>query len=256
MEKYFFEAFHGLDRLAPGSKISTLKALSMFNPSKEHINILDVGCGNGIHTMLLAQEFPKASIIAIDNHMPYIETLNKTASNLKLSDRVVGKCISMLDMPFEENFFDLIWSEGAIYIAGFEKGLRDWKRFLKKEGYLICSELCWTTNTPQEEIYAYWIEEYPLIDTIENKIKQIKNAGYHYESHFIIPVSDWTDNYYTPLQHNLTMMLEKYKNNEIAKQVIDTLQIEIDLYHKYSSQYSYAFFGMSKQSQLSITMGI
>jgi len=27
--------------------------------------------------------------------------------------------------------FDLIWSEGAAYIMGFERALTDWRRFLK-----------------------------------------------------------------------------------------------------------------------------
>ncbi|SNS52461.1 Methyltransferase domain-containing protein [Anaerovirgula multivorans] len=246
MEKYFFEAFEGLDRLAPGSKASTLKAISMFNNSKEHIKILDIGCGNGIHTMLLAQEFPNALIIAIDNHMPFIEHLNNTAQKYGLSDRVIGKCISMFEMPFEDNSFDLIWSEGSIYIAGFENGLRDWKRFLRDDGYFICSELSWIINTPSEEICGFWNEEYPQIDTIENKINQIKNTGYSYKSHFIMPVTDWTENYYTPLQKNLNVMLKKYENNQVAKQVINMLQTEINLYHKYCSEYSYVFYIMSK----------
>jgi len=246
MRKYFFEAFECLNRLAPGSKHSTLKAISMFKSSKEHIKILDIGCGNGIHTMLLAHEFPNASIIAIDNHMPFIENLNDTANKNGLSERVIGKCISMFEIPFEDNSFDLIWSEGAIYITGFENGLRDWKRFLKDDGYLICSELSWITNTPSEEIYNYWNEAYPQIDTVENKIKQIEKAEYRYKSHFIIPITDWVDNYYNPLQDSLNEMLNKYNNNESAKQVIDTLQREINLYHKYSDEYSYAFYVMSK----------
>ncbi|MBO8157181.1 MAG: class I SAM-dependent methyltransferase [Bacillaceae bacterium] len=247
MEKYFFEAFEGLSRLAPGSKASTLKAISMFNRSKEDpIRILDIGCGNGIHSMLLAQEFPNASVIAIDNHGPFIKHLNETAKKYGLSDRVTGKCMSMFEMPFKESSFDLIWSEDAIYIAGFEKGLRDWKKYLKKDGYLICSEISWITNTPSEEISAYWNEDYPFIDTIENKIKQIERAGYQYQSHFILPVTDWTDHYYTPLQNNLNQMKKKYKDNEVAKQVIDELQTEIDMYHKYSHEYSYVFYSMTK----------
>jgi hypothetical protein len=37
-------------------------------------------------------------------------------------------------LPFGDNIFDLIWSEGAIYIMGFEKGIALWKRHLKPEG--------------------------------------------------------------------------------------------------------------------------
>ncbi|EOD01718.1 hypothetical protein [Caldisalinibacter kiritimatiensis] len=41
-------------------------------------------------------------------------------------------------------------------------------------------------------------------------------------------------------------MLKKYKDNEIAKQVIDMLQTEINMYHKYCNEYTYVFYSMSK----------
>ncbi len=46
------------------------------------------------------------------------------------------KCVvgSMDDLPFKEEELDLIWSEGAIYNIGFEKGLREWRKYLKKMG--------------------------------------------------------------------------------------------------------------------------
>lgn len=33
--------------------------------------------------------------------------------------------MSMFEMDFEPESFDLIWSEGSIYIAGFQTGLKD-----------------------------------------------------------------------------------------------------------------------------------
>lgn len=246
MENYFFEAFEGMDRLAPGSEESTLKAISMYKGPREAPDILDIGCGNGIHTMLLAREFSNAKIIAIDNHQGFVEELNNKVSSMGWSDRVSGKCISMFDMNFDEESFDLIWSEGAIYIAGFERGLKEWKKFLKEDGFLICSEVSWIVDNPSDEISAFWEEEYPQIDTIENKIKQIEAAGYTYQGHFVLPSRDWTDNYYDPLQANLDRMLEKYRENDMAKQVVAMLQHEIDMYHKYMDEYSYVFYAMTK----------
>ena len=40
--------------------------------------------------------------------------------------------MSMFEMSFDDETFDLIWAEGSIYIAGFVRGIRDWKRLLKK----------------------------------------------------------------------------------------------------------------------------
>ncbi|GAM56739.1 probable transcription regulator [Vibrio ishigakensis] len=47
----------------------------------------------------------------------------------------------MGDLPFEEDSFDVLWSEGAVYNIGFETGIRDWRKYLKSGGTLVVSEL-------------------------------------------------------------------------------------------------------------------
>ena len=46
----------------------------------------------------------------------------------------------MDQLPFHREELDLIWSEGAIYNIGFERGLKEWKEFLKPGGYVAISE--------------------------------------------------------------------------------------------------------------------
>ena len=80
MEKYFYEAFNGMKRFGPGSDESTLRAIKMFPANTSRLKILDIGCGIGTHTLILAKHFPEADIIAIDNHAPHIEKLNEAAA--------------------------------------------------------------------------------------------------------------------------------------------------------------------------------
>ncbi|MGE5484827.1 MAG: hypothetical protein ACM3X4_07420 [Ignavibacteriales bacterium] len=49
--------------------------------------------------------------------------------------------MSMLQLSFPPESFDLIWSEGAIYIMGFGNGLTAWKPLLRRGGYVVVSEL-------------------------------------------------------------------------------------------------------------------
>ena len=46
----------------------------------------------------------------------------------------------MLDMDFTEGTFDIIWSEGALYFMGFQKGLRRCRQLVKNGGYVAVSE--------------------------------------------------------------------------------------------------------------------
>lgn len=244
-EKTFFEAFEGMARMAPGSDASTQKAADLLNRQDEPLKILDAGCGNGIHSLLLAHLFPKADITAIDNHGPFIDHLNQAAAAQGLSHRVKGQVADMCKLPFGPGSFDLIWSEGAIYIIGFQRGLQEWKQLLKPEGALICSEIVWLNETPSTAICDFWKAEYPEIDTLAAKLQQIAEAGYTSLGHFIMPPGDW-DNYYRPLKHNLDRMMNEKGHLPVVQEVTQALQREIDLYHHFGNEYSYAFFVMKK----------
>ena len=58
-EKYLYEAFGGMKWLGPPRAASTRRAMDFF-PPKSGIKILDVGCGAGTHTLMLAERFPEA----------------------------------------------------------------------------------------------------------------------------------------------------------------------------------------------------
>ena len=61
MSSYFYLAFEGMKRLGPGSDDSTRRAMEWYQPGEEEIRILDMGCGRGTQTLLLAERYPKAT---------------------------------------------------------------------------------------------------------------------------------------------------------------------------------------------------
>ncbi|MDX1771324.1 MAG: methyltransferase domain-containing protein [Planococcaceae bacterium] len=247
-ETYFYEAFEGLSRLAPGSERSTKTAISMVDiPRDKKINILDIGCGAGTQTLVLAEMFPNAHIKAIDTSEHFLTVLRTRLVEKGLSERVDVLNLSMFDMDFPLESFDIIWAEGSIYIAGFQRGLKDWNPFLKQEGYLVCSEISWLHNNPANESKEFWEQGYSEMNTIPAKIKQIEDAEYSYQSSFTLPKEDWTEEYYKPLENNLLQMKEKYEGNDVALGIVDILQQEIDLYSQYNRDYSYVFYVMKKR---------
>ena len=61
----------------------------------------------------------------------------------------------MNEMVFEPNSFDVIWSEGAIYLIGFELGLAKLKEFVKPGGYVTVSEAVWLDPDPPREVVEF-----------------------------------------------------------------------------------------------------
>ena len=63
----FFELFSGLPRQGPGTAASTRRALGLVPDVGPRTRVLDVGCGTGAQTLVLAQS-SASHIVAVDNH--------------------------------------------------------------------------------------------------------------------------------------------------------------------------------------------
>lgn len=112
------------ERQGPGSEHDTLRALELLNlPTDQILKVANIGCGSGGQTITLAKNL-NAQITAVDLFPEFLNELNEKSQQLGFTDKVVTLEKSMDDLPFKQNEFDLIWSEGAIYNIGFEHGLK------------------------------------------------------------------------------------------------------------------------------------
>ena len=242
---YVIEFHKDAERQGPGNGEATRKALQYIPELGKNARILDIGCGTGAQTMVLAKN-TKAQIIAVDMLQEFLDKLQEKIDRKNLSNRVVIKQGLMDNLDFQEKSFDVIWSEGAIYNIGFEKGLLEWIRLLKDGGYVVVSEISWFTDKRPKEIEEYWIDAYSEIDAIDTKLSIIEKCGYDPISHFVLQESCWMDHYYTPMLLRSDSFLEKYNYEEGAKEFIKIGLDEIKMYEKYKEYYSYVFLHCKK----------
>jgi ubiquinone/menaquinone biosynthesis C-methylase UbiE len=186
-----------MERQGPGSPEATRKALCFVEGLSNDSRIADIGCGTGGQTMVLARHAP-GLITGVDLFQRFIDLFNENAAVHGLQDRVKGVVGSMDALQLEEESLDLIWSEGAIYNIGFERGLNELQRFLKPGGTIAVSEISWLTEERPDEIDAFWQAAYPEIDTVLNKEAVMRRAGYEVVASFVLPETCWIDNYYAP----------------------------------------------------------
>jgi ubiquinone/menaquinone biosynthesis C-methylase UbiE len=239
----FFELHQDIPREGPGEAACTRQAFALMRGLPSQPRILDIGCGPGMQTLELAR-ISAGSLLAIDTHQPFLEGLARRASREGLAERISVQNKSMFALDFEAGSFDVLWSEGAIYIIGFEKGLREWQPLLKKGGYLAVTELSWLKADPPEEVKTFWQENYPRIQPMEENLALLQKAGYRAVGHFVLPDSAWWQDYYTPLEKRIALLTEQYCDNDEALAFLDNSQREIDLYRCYSEWYGYVFYVM------------
>jgi len=124
------------ERQGPGSDADTLKALSFIDIVKnKHLNIADIGCGSGAQTMTLAQNLD-GKITAIDLFSNFLSRLNKRAISLGLQEKIVTLEKSMEDLPFSDEEYDIIWSEGAIYNIGYSNQFDQGNHLLRQQSFV------------------------------------------------------------------------------------------------------------------------
>ena len=235
------EYYSSLERQGPGSPETTIKALSFIDNLSDESRIADIGCGTGGQTMVFAEHIP-GHITGIDLFPAFIDLFNRNAAQRHLQDRVGGLVASMEELPFQSAELDLIWSEGAIYNIGFERGINEWRKFIKPGGYIAVSEASWFTEERPAEIEDYWRDAYPEIDTISSKVKQLQKAGYIPVATFVLPENCWTENFYKPQIAAQESFLKKHAGDKAAEGFIAAERHEAALYHKYRKYYGYAFY--------------
>ena len=243
----FFEVQRGLPRQGPGDRESTLAALRLCGELPERPTVLDVGCGPGMQSIVLA-EACSGKILAVDNCDEYLAELRGRAEAAGLADRVEARHGDMTELDLPEASFDLIWCEGAAYVMGIATALTRWRDFLRDRGYLAFTELVWLEENPPPAAAAFFGGEYSAMTDREGIRRAIGERGYDLIGDFTLPDSAWWDDYYTPLAAKLPALKEKYQGDEEALGVISTTEAEINIRRRFRASYGYQFLVCRKAS--------
>jgi ubiquinone/menaquinone biosynthesis C-methylase UbiE len=230
------------NRQGPGGDAETEMALALSMADRSApLKIADIGCGTGASTLLLARLL-NAQITAVDFLQEFLEVLEGKARKMGLSEKITTLSCSMQNLPFEDDEYDVIWSEGAIYNIGFKRGVKDWGRYLKVGGLLVVSEITWITGRRPSELQKYWDDEYPEIDVASSKFGVLEKNGYSPIGYFVLPEHCWLENYYRPMQNSFKDFLNRNGNSEEARAIVQAENREIKLYENYKTHYSYGVY--------------
>jgi SAM-dependent methyltransferase len=236
----FFEIHSGLPREGPGCRAATVRALALIDPLPERPRVLDIGCGPGMQTLALAELLPDAAILAVDNHQPFLDELERSLDP-QLRPRVTTRLGDMADLGLERRSADIIWCEGAAYVVGVASALRKWRPLLDRPGYIALSEAVWLRSDPPEELRTFWTA-YPDLRDVEGNLQLIEECGYETLGHFVLPEQAWWEHYYTPIEAKLAPLEARHAGDAAALAVVEEARHEIEMFRRYADYYGYAFF--------------
>jgi len=116
-----------------------LIALSGFSAD---MHVLDVGCGIGGSTRRLSHQVG-CRVTGIDLSDAYIDTAKRLTALLDLQDRVDFRAASALELPFDDDSFDGVWSLQMNMNVEDKLGwLREVHRVVRPGGRVVLYEVC------------------------------------------------------------------------------------------------------------------
>ena len=213
--KQYFEI---KDKCRKGLLKYLTKAISII-PIIENPRILDVGCGSGVPTLMIAEKF-NGKITAVDTDTKSIDIFREKVENLNLANRVFLTVNSLFDIKVKNNQYDLILAEGLLNVIGFQKGFLRIVKLLKRKGFIIIHDEFQNQN---------------------EKIEFIKNNDCKILDSFMLDEQIWWNDYFKCLEKELS----SNSNQELLKLFKSDIE-EIKLFKKNPSQYSSVYYIIEK----------
>ena len=194
-------------------------------PDIDKPRILDIGCGSGVSTLEIAR-LTNGEIIGLDIDQNALNRLNNKIKKTGFSKQVKTLHCSLIDMEFPDESFDIVWSEGSIFVIGFEKGLREWKRFIKPGGFMVIHD---------------------EMGNVKQKLEQIAKSGYELLGYFTLDTDVWRDEYFTPIEKLVNDTREKHTDDHEIFGVLNQAQSEVEFFKNYPERNRSVCFVMKKK---------
>lgn len=143
----FLEELWGEGFLSPGGPEEVARVVDGVDLKGKHV--LDIGCGSGAISVLLASEFGAGKVTGIDVEAPVCEAARTRAANAGLDGQVEIVKVAPGPMPFEDGTFDVVFSKDSIiHIPDKVAMASEAMRVLKPGGRFAASD--WLTSKDGE----------------------------------------------------------------------------------------------------------
>lgn len=195
-----------IDEFHTRGKESTIEIANLAQLESIH-NVLDVGCGLGGSARYISNEYG-CSVTGIDLTKEYIDVANRLTEFVNLSDKVGFKQGSAIDLPFDSESFDVVWTEHTqMNISDKEKFYGELSRVLKPGGRLVFHDIFGTVNNPYYPTPWAEYEELSSLCTQEEAKSIIEKSS--------LSIDQWKDTTKQSLQFFQEMLQKTSKSDTV-----------------------------------------
>lgn len=177
--------------------------------------VLDLGCGEGRHSIGAAYHLPQVTVISVDLNLADLSTAKNKDCDFFGSQKCVYLNADGIQLPFKEHTFDhIICSEVLEHIPDYHAMLKEIYRILKPKGSLTVSvprswpeKICWWLSEAYHKVEGGHVRIFE-----ENTLRdQVTKLGFTYRR------QHWNHALHTPYWWLRCLFWEKGNSHFLVK---------------------------------------
>jgi ubiquinone/menaquinone biosynthesis C-methylase UbiE len=162
---YVIHSDEECERLELQARLANIQGHLRHLPVSPNSRVLDVGCGSGSMSRLIARSFPQAEVIGVDVREQYLDFARARARDEGIRN-LTFQSGDVFALPFPDASFDLVWSKYLLqWLREPRNALAEMKRVTKPGGFVVSCDYV-----------GFGVEHYPTAPDFAREISDVMAA--------------------------------------------------------------------------------
>ena len=157
---YVIHSDEECERLELQARLANIGGHLRYLPISPADRVLDVGCGSGSMSRLIARSFPGAEVVGVDLRQQYLDFARARASAEGIRN-LTFRHADVFALPFADASFDVVWTKYLLqWLKEPKSALAELKRVTKPGGYVVSCDYV-----------GFGIEHFPIAAEFEHQVR-------------------------------------------------------------------------------------
>jgi SAM-dependent methyltransferase len=150
------------DRLELQARLANIEGHLRYLPVSPGDRVLDVGCGSGSMSRLIARSYPQADVTGVDLREQYLDFALCRAREEDIQN-LTFRSADAFALPFADATFDVVWTKYLLqWLKEPKRALKELQRVTRPGGIVVSCDFS-----------GFAIEHYPVTPELDRQVRQV-----------------------------------------------------------------------------------